>query len=148
MSLFKKNDDTLDQAIAEVTGEPVDPAVVEQAAARVWERLSQGAPVHRLESQFVASTNPALVNQVVANAAGGNPFVGTAFRNRVAASYQDGAGWLFSADLASLMARTRRPPRAQRAKNTTSPKRSEFSTSTSSSSSGATWKTGPRPGPS
>ena len=51
MSLFKSNDDTLDQAIAEVTGEPVDPAVVEQAAARVWERLSQGAPVHRLESQ-------------------------------------------------------------------------------------------------
>lgn len=51
MSLFKRNDDTLDQAIAEVTGEPVDPAVVEQAAARVWERLSQGAPVHRLESR-------------------------------------------------------------------------------------------------
>ncbi len=52
---------------------------------------------------FVASTNPALINQVAANAAGGNPFVGTAFRNRVAASYQDGAGWLFSADLASLI---------------------------------------------
>lgn len=52
---------------------------------------------------FVASTNPASINQVVANAAGGNPFVGTAFRNRVAASYQDGAGWLFSADLASLI---------------------------------------------
>jgi hypothetical protein len=50
MSLFKKNDDALDQAIAEVTGEPVDPAVVEQAAARVWERLSQGAPVHHLET--------------------------------------------------------------------------------------------------
>ena len=51
MSLFKRNDDTLDQAIAEVAGEPIDPAVVEQAAARVWERLAQGAPVHRLESQ-------------------------------------------------------------------------------------------------
>jgi hypothetical protein len=57
MSLFKRNDDTLDQAIAEVTGEPVDPAVVEQAAARVWERLSQGAPVHRLESQPAAVAN-------------------------------------------------------------------------------------------
>lgn len=54
MSLFKRNDDTLDRAIAEVTGEPVDPAVVEQAAARVWERLSQGAPVHRMESQPAA----------------------------------------------------------------------------------------------
>ena len=57
MSLFKSNDDTLDQAIAEVTGEPVDPAVVEQAAARVWERLSQGAPVHRLESQPAPAAN-------------------------------------------------------------------------------------------
>ncbi|HEX5717830.1 MAG TPA: FecR domain-containing protein [Thermoanaerobaculia bacterium] len=54
MSLFKRNDETLDQAIAEVTGEPIDPAVVEQAAARVWERLSQGAPVHKLESQPAA----------------------------------------------------------------------------------------------
>jgi len=54
MSLFKKNDEILDQAIAEVAGEPVDPAVVEQAAARVWERLSQGAPVHKLDSQPVA----------------------------------------------------------------------------------------------
>jgi ferric-dicitrate binding protein FerR (iron transport regulator) len=55
MSLFKKNDETLDRAIAEVTGEPVDPAVVEQAAARVWERLSQGAPVHRLNPPETAS---------------------------------------------------------------------------------------------
>jgi hypothetical protein len=54
MSLFNRNDETLDQAIAEVTGEPIDPAVVEQASARVWERLSQGAPVHKLESQPAA----------------------------------------------------------------------------------------------
>lgn len=52
---------------------------------------------------FVASTNPALINQVAGHVAGGNPFVATPFRNRVAASYQDGAGWLFSADLASLL---------------------------------------------
>ena len=54
MSLFNKNDETLDRAIAEVTGEPIDPAVVEQASARVWERLSQGAPVHKMESQPMA----------------------------------------------------------------------------------------------
>jgi hypothetical protein len=42
MSLFKNNDDVLDRAIAEANGEPVDPAVVEQAAARVWDRLSHG----------------------------------------------------------------------------------------------------------
>ncbi len=54
MSLFKKNDDILDRAVADVTGETVDPAVVEAAAARVWERLSQGAPVHRLETAVTA----------------------------------------------------------------------------------------------
>ncbi|HVG07223.1 MAG TPA: FecR domain-containing protein [Thermoanaerobaculia bacterium] len=54
MSVFNRNDETLDQAIAEVTGEPIDPAVVEQAASRVWERLSQGAPVHKMESQPAA----------------------------------------------------------------------------------------------
>ena len=58
MSLFKKNDDTLDQAVAQVTGEPIDPMVVEQAAARVWDRLSQGAPVHKLEDQAAAATTP------------------------------------------------------------------------------------------
>lgn len=62
MSLFKRNDDTLDQAIAEVTGEPIDPVVVEQAAARVWERLSQGAPVHRLESRPAPAAAPAEVH--------------------------------------------------------------------------------------
>ncbi len=52
---------------------------------------------------FVASPSAARINQVAANASGGNPFVASAFRNRVAASYQDGAGWLFSADLAALI---------------------------------------------
>lgn len=59
MSLFKKNDDTLDQAVAEVTGEPIDPMVVEQAAARVWDRLSQGAPVHKLEDRTMAANTTA-----------------------------------------------------------------------------------------
>lgn len=59
MSLFKKNEDILDRAVAEVTGEPVDPAVVEAAANRVWERLSQGAPVHRMETNPVnTEANP------------------------------------------------------------------------------------------
>ncbi len=55
MSLFKKNEDILDRAVDEVTGEPVDPTVVEAAAARVWERLSQGAPVHKMESAAVSA---------------------------------------------------------------------------------------------
>jgi ferric-dicitrate binding protein FerR (iron transport regulator) len=59
MSLFKKNDDILDRAVDEVTGETVDPAVVEAAASRVWERLSQGAPVHRMETNPVnTEANP------------------------------------------------------------------------------------------
>lgn len=55
MSLFKKNDDILDRAVAEVTDETVEPAVVEAAAARVWERLSQGATVHRMETAAAAA---------------------------------------------------------------------------------------------
>src|SRR4051794_34180710 len=49
MSLFKKNDDLLDEAVTQVTGEPIDPQQVEAAAARVWARLSQGAEAPRAE---------------------------------------------------------------------------------------------------
>lgn len=41
MSLFKNNEDLLDEAVAQVTNEPIDPRQVEAAAARVWQRLSQ-----------------------------------------------------------------------------------------------------------
>ncbi len=43
MSLFNKSEDALDRAVAEVHGEEIDPVVAEQAAARVWERLSAQA---------------------------------------------------------------------------------------------------------
>ncbi|HEV2851421.1 MAG TPA: FecR domain-containing protein [Thermoanaerobaculia bacterium] len=39
MSLFKKNDDLLDEAIGQVAEEPIDSRQVEAAAARVWARL-------------------------------------------------------------------------------------------------------------
>src|SRR6185295_12351874 len=39
MSLLKKNEDLLDEAIAQVANEPIDPQQVEAAAARVWARL-------------------------------------------------------------------------------------------------------------
>ena len=54
---------------------------------------------------FVASPSAALLGQVAGNAAtpAANPFLGTAFHDRVADSYRDGAGWLFSADLATLI---------------------------------------------
>ncbi|HSS52089.1 MAG TPA: hypothetical protein VLX28_24365, partial [Thermoanaerobaculia bacterium] len=43
MSLFSKNTDLLDDAVAQVTNDPVDPREVEAAAIRVWARLSQEA---------------------------------------------------------------------------------------------------------
>lgn len=49
MSLFTKKNDLLDDAVAQVHDDPVDPRQVEEAAARVWARLQQeaaaGAPV-------------------------------------------------------------------------------------------------------
>ncbi len=45
MSLFKNNSDLLDEAVHQVADDPIDPRQVEEAAARVWARLSQeGAP--------------------------------------------------------------------------------------------------------
>jgi hypothetical protein len=41
MSLFKNNSDLLDDAVHQVADDPIDPRQVEEAAARVWARLSQ-----------------------------------------------------------------------------------------------------------
>src|SRR6476661_1797992 len=41
MSLFKNNSDRLDEAVHQVADDPIDPRQVEEAAARVWARLSQ-----------------------------------------------------------------------------------------------------------
>ncbi|RPH56238.1 zf-HC2 domain-containing protein, partial [bacterium] len=53
MSLFKKNEDPLDDAIAQVANEPIDSRQVEEAAARVWARLAHegaaGAPLATTE---------------------------------------------------------------------------------------------------
>src|ERR1700710_698750 len=43
MSLFKNNSDLLDEAAPQMAGEPIDPRQIEEAAARVWARLSQEA---------------------------------------------------------------------------------------------------------
>jgi len=45
MSLFKNNADLLDDAVSQVAGEPIDPRQIEEAAARVWAKLSQGVPL-------------------------------------------------------------------------------------------------------
>jgi hypothetical protein len=43
MSLFENKNDALDGAVSQIKADDVDPAVIEQAAARVWERLSHAA---------------------------------------------------------------------------------------------------------
>lgn len=62
MSLFKKNDDLLDEAIGQVADEPIDPRQVEAAAARVWARLqaegAASAPA-AVQTANVAATAPA-----------------------------------------------------------------------------------------
>lgn len=56
MSLFNRNDDSrLDEAIAQAANEPLDPAAVEAATARVWQRLSQGVPVATLAADTAAA---------------------------------------------------------------------------------------------
>ncbi|HYU32588.1 MAG TPA: FecR domain-containing protein [Thermoanaerobaculia bacterium] len=55
MSLFEKKNDALDRAVSQIQAEDVDPAVIEQAAARVWERLSHAAAEPRAELQSSAT---------------------------------------------------------------------------------------------
>ncbi|MDP9120842.1 MAG: FecR family protein, partial [Acidobacteriota bacterium] len=58
---------------------------------------------------FAASPSGAQLARVAATSAPGavNPFVGGGFHARVAQAYADGAGWLFAADLAHLIANQR-----------------------------------------
>jgi hypothetical protein len=59
MSLFEKKNDALDRAVAEARAQDPDPAVVEQAAARVWERLSHAAADMDAEPHMAAAVAPA-----------------------------------------------------------------------------------------
>jgi len=55
---------------------------------------------------FVASPSGAQIAQIAALAGGGsNPFSASSFHQRIAQDYQDGAGWLFAADLGTLVAK-------------------------------------------
>ena len=55
---------------------------------------------------LVASPSGAQIRAVAAEGAGGaNPFTATALHTRIAQDYQDGAGWLFAADLHTLVAK-------------------------------------------
>ncbi|MFY9822295.1 MAG: FecR domain-containing protein [Thermoanaerobaculia bacterium] len=55
---------------------------------------------------FVASPSGAQIAQIASLASGGtNPFAASSFHQRIAQDYQDGAGWLFAADLGTLVAK-------------------------------------------
>jgi ferric-dicitrate binding protein FerR (iron transport regulator) len=63
MSLFSKRYDSadLDRAVDAVVNETPDTAQVDQATARVWQRLSREGAAHRLETQETAPATPHLV---------------------------------------------------------------------------------------
>lgn len=68
MSLFKKNDDLLDEAIGQVADEAIDPRQVEAAAARVWARLqaegAASAPVAAAAAPATAAPTPAMTGSL------------------------------------------------------------------------------------
>jgi ferric-dicitrate binding protein FerR (iron transport regulator) len=65
MSLFKKNDELLDEAIGQVANEPVDPRQVEAAAARVWAKLqAEGAASTPAVTAAAAAPVPAMTGSL------------------------------------------------------------------------------------
>lgn len=112
-------DDSLPVVLAEVTNENAFRAVLEQEVSRIDEKghlqiVTDPAGVPAGESQkvwlwigdglFVATPDGDILRSVAAVAGGAaNPFTGSAFHDRVATEYRDGANWLFSADLASFL---------------------------------------------
>ena len=58
---MNKKNDALDEAVSEISGEAIDPRQVEEAAARVWQRLtleaSGGAPVASAAEELSARTS-------------------------------------------------------------------------------------------
>lgn len=120
--------------LAEVANEAAFRSVLEQEIAAVNAR--EGRQVLRIvenptaagadgdgmllwvgDGLFVASPSSEGLARVAANLEGvePNPFVGSGFRNRIAQSYEDGAGWLFAADLHSLVAEGQAEADAQEA---------------------------------
>ena len=69
MSLFKNNSDRLDEAVHQVADDPIDPRQVEEAAARVWARLSQESASMMQTAQTAA---PAAAVQATAAPAAGS----------------------------------------------------------------------------
>jgi len=64
----------------------------------------QGMLLYIHNGLLIGSPSGAELREVAALAAGGgNPFTATSFHDRIAQDYRDGAGWLFAADLHTLV---------------------------------------------
>jgi hypothetical protein len=110
---------TLDQEIARINqkaghqvvrriADPAAPDTASGDALRVW--VGDGV--------FVASPEAGRIALLAANAHGAaNPFAASAFRQRIAQVYQDGAGFLLAADLKHLMSSGRRSQTDQTAES-------------------------------
>jgi hypothetical protein len=61
----------------------------------------QGLALYIHDGLFVASPSVAQIRRVAAG--GANPFTASSFHQRIAQDYRDGAGWLFAADLGTLV---------------------------------------------
>ncbi len=99
----------LEQEIAEVNareGRQVLRIVEDPTAAGAAGSEGEGMLLWVGDGLFVASPSAAGLARIATNLEGvePNPFVRSGFRNRIAQSYEDGAGWLFAADLHSLVA--------------------------------------------
>lgn len=94
---------TLEREIAEINGREgrADLQIVNDPATATGH---DGLFLWIGEGLFVATPSADRLREAAATAGGGaNPFTGSAFRNRIAQDYQDGAGWLFAADLKVLV---------------------------------------------
>jgi ferric-dicitrate binding protein FerR (iron transport regulator) len=95
---------TLEREIAEINGREgrADLRIVDDPATATGDGDSMLLWIGN--GLFVASPDADRLREMVATAAGGaNPFTGSTLYNRIARDYQDGAGWLFAADLSVLV---------------------------------------------
>ncbi len=94
---------TLEQELANLSSGEGKPLVIVDDLAAAPEKV-EGMLLYIHDGLLIASPSGAELREAAALAAGGNnPFTATSFHQRIAQSYRDGAGWLFAADLHTLV---------------------------------------------
>ncbi|HET9225815.1 MAG TPA: DUF3352 domain-containing protein, partial [Thermoanaerobaculia bacterium] len=124
------NDEDVPVILAEVTNETLFRAILEQEIAEIKAKhggedgiilVDDPAGLSGIQRDgmyawvgnglFVASPNGSEIARIAAGSA--SSFPGTAFRSRIAQEYQEGAGWLFAADLAGFLSEEEPDPEAE-----------------------------------